>query len=284
LYNPQESIQMALKDKCYRIPKKRIQLPSCGINYDNDVFAAGVRDGEVELAPFTLYDQILLRSPDMLLTGKGIYEVIKNRCSDIIKPEKLYPKDIDYIITVLFLISNGDVYKVGYKHTCENAKDHEYSVFLADKINTVVKLDPLSVDFRLPLPILEQEVIFNDISFEDLVALTQDATELQNTIRLIKSDAEIDTFIHNQAKMEVELSCLYIKGVQDGDDFVTDRDEIKAWLQVLPIECTKLIQDKITEMDGIWGLDFDHTEKCKDCGEVINLRSNINPINFFMQP
>ena len=57
------------------MPGATFKLPSCGLFYTSGEITPDVVDGEVHVQPMTGYDELLLKSPDMLFSGQGVNKV-----------------------------------------------------------------------------------------------------------------------------------------------------------------------------------------------------------------
>lgn len=66
----------------------------------------------------TSLDEIELKSPDLLLSGESVVNVIKRRCPEVLKPEELLTHDIDYILYMLRISSYGSSLEISLTHDC----------------------------------------------------------------------------------------------------------------------------------------------------------------------
>ena len=100
------------------LPGETFKLPSGGILYDDDEISSDVKDGELHVLPMTTYDEILLRTPDLLFSGDAIKQVF-NRCvPQVTNPMLLFAKDVDFLLLCLRKVTYGDEMEVPYTHTC----------------------------------------------------------------------------------------------------------------------------------------------------------------------
>lgn len=260
----------SLLDKIRRIPAEKFKLPSTGFQYPDDMFI-NVEFGEIEVFPISSYDEILLKTPEMLLSGEGIFEVIERKVPCIKYPSLLASKDVDFILTCLRKVTYGDQVSIEYTHDCENAKKHTYAIYLSDYIGRTKHLDPIQstklFSFNLPN---DQEVVLNNIKFSDVIKLTQTSMQMENDENLNFKDIETSA---------IETLCAMIKSV-DGTE---NREEIDEWLREVPAPYVTLIQQHIQQTATNWGIEFVTTVKCKDCGEEMDLSPSINPVGFFMR-
>ena len=75
-----------------RMPGETYRLPSNDLFYHNDELDPSVRDGEVHVYPMTAVDEIIMKSPDMLFSGKAVEEVFLRCVPQIKKPMELLGK------------------------------------------------------------------------------------------------------------------------------------------------------------------------------------------------
>lgn len=260
----------SLLDKVRRIPAEKFRLPTNGFQYPDDMFV-NVDVGEIEVFPISSYDEILLKTPELLLSGQGIFEVIERKVPCIKYPSLLASKDVDFILTCLRKVTYGDQVTLEYTHNCENAKKHSYTIALSEYINRTKHLDPIQCErlFSFSMP-NDQQVVLNNIKFSDVIKLTQTSMQMENDENLNFKDIETSA---------VETLCAMIKTV----DGVEDKNEISEWLREIPAPYVTLIQEHIQQTATNWGIEFVTTVKCKDCGENIDLSPSINPVGFFMQ-
>jgi len=262
-----------LIDKVRRIPAEVAKLPSMGVGYTPDVFSSGVVQSEVEVFPVTTYDEIILKTPELLLSGEGIYEVFKRKIPSIAKPELLFQKDVDYLLTFLRKVSYGDLLTVSYVHDCADAKEHDYGIPLSHFLTNTKRIDPTkSKLYELELE-NGQVIVIGNSKFADILELTQITIKFaqmgssQNTLKDVK---------------EIEAAALRsIAVLVHSVDDVTDKNEIIEWLSELPVDMRNQIRNQINTVSSGWGVDFSFKTNCKDCGAEIDLNPVINPVSFF---
>lgn len=259
----------SILEKIRRIPAEKYTLPSRGIGYDAGVFAPGVVNGEVEVFPMGTYDEILLKTPELLLSGDGVFSVIGRKVPDILQPDKLFQKDVEYILTCLRKVSYGEFISLPYKHFCEDAKLHDYQISIRQFLTNTKSIDPTLVeqDYQITLD-NGQEVILNNITFRDVITITQVATQLDNNEEASPKELE---------NLTIDAIASLIKSV-DGS---TNREEIAEWVREIPIFYRRQLQDKTNKITESWGTNFTTKIICKDCGAEIDVTPTLNPVSFF---
>lgn len=251
-----------------RIPGETFRLPSQGIFYTNGELSGDVKNGEVEVHPMTAKDEIVLNTPDKLLSGKAIEEIFLRCIPQVLKPRELLAKDVDFLLVCLRMVSLGQFMDVSYQHSCPGALRHTYSVDLQQIIRTTKSIDPTTVseEYKTTLP-NGQIVVLTPLTYGSVIELYQH-TAMTKTENITEEEA--NTMVINA-----------LAGVIKQVDSVIDRDFIYEWVTDLPMGWKRSLEtaaQKITQ----WGVDFTTEQVCKDCKERMEVQVAANPVSFFM--
>lgn len=251
-----------------RIPGESFRLPSHGLFYDNGVFDESVRNGELEIYPMTTIDEIVISTPDKLLSGKAISEVFAHCIPQIKNAHKLLAKDVDFLMVCLRMVSFGQFMEVTYAHTCEGAIDHHYSVDIQSIIRNTKSIDPTTFNQEYTCELSNgQKVLVKPMTYGDVILL------YQSTMNMKTQEMESD----DAAALIVNTLSSVIKQV----DNISDPEMIREWVSALALGHKKKIQDTIHKVSE-WGVDMKSNQVCADCGEVVELQVSSNPISFFI--
>lgn len=251
-----------------RIPGATYRLPSHGLFYRTGELSPDVKNGEVEIYPMTALDEIILQTPDKLLSGKAILEVFSRCIPQVLKPEKLLAKDVDFLMVALRAVSFGDIMEVNFKHTCDGAKEQTYAVDLQHMIRTTKVVDPTTVqsEYHTSMP-NGQEVTLQPLTYQHIVDLYQ-------TTAMIKDD--------EMTQEEAEKLILNaLTSVVRSVDGVEDPAQIREWVASIPLGWKRKLERTAQDVSQ-WGVEFMSSHKCKDCGESIDIPITANPVSFFM--
>jgi hypothetical protein len=248
-----------------RLPGRIFQLPSRGLLYTNGEISAEIENAEIHVRALTAFDEITIKNPDMLFSGKALAEVLKNVTPDILKPDELYGKDVDAIMIFLRIVTYGPEYILDINHGCENGISHSYSVNLEELVQRTTFLDPtlFETKYKIVLP-SGQEVRLQPVKYKHIIEL------LRNNEKKSKLTAE-------DLQENLMMSMLSIIKSVDG---VNNRKFIEEWLRVLPAGDVGLIAKQVNNTTE-WGPDLIVKNICKDCGAEIEVEIPINPISFF---
>lgn len=250
-----------------RIPGETFRLPSQGLFYDEGVLDESVKNGEVEVYPMTAIDEIIISTPDKLLSGKAISEVFARCIPQIKQTHKLLAKDVDFLMVCLRMVSFGQFMEVVYTHQCKDAKEHTYNVDLQAMIRAAKSIDPTTLSQEYVSVLSNgQKVHLKPMTYGDIIELYQD-TMLSKTEEMDEREAE---------KIVVNT----ISSVVSNVDGISDRNMIKEWAIHLPLGMKKQIQKDINSV-GDWGIEMKSRHICQDCGDEMDLRISANPVNFF---
>lgn len=247
------------------LPGQTYRLPSGGLFYTNGELSPEVEDGEVHVQPMAAFDEILLKTPDLLLSGQAIEKVFKRCIPQVLKPLELFGRDVDFLMVCLRTITYGEQMRVTYTHNCEDAKEHPYTIELNKFIDGSKSIDPTKIQSKYSLTIENgQNVKLHPARMRDVLKMMQH----YNPSEVLTAEQEHDDTLET------------ILSVISDVDGTTDRGFIKEWLAEISAKWATELSEAI-EDTGNFGPDLTHVMKCKDCGEEIKINAPINPLSFF---
>lgn len=263
----------------FRQPKIYISLPSQGA-YNKP----GTINGDVAKIPvygMTGMDEIILKTPDALLSGESTVSVIKSCCPNINNGWDVSMLDADMILTAIRIATYGNTIDV--THRCpkcnhENAYALDLGIviehFTNCKFDNTVVLQDLTINIQ-PLN-YKQSTEFKLKNFKLQQKLSQaefveDASEQQKLINgIFKELSEIQT----------DLYIASVESVQTGSTVVTERDFITEFLS----NCDKMIFDKIKESieknQKTWQMPL-FPAKCEECASENKISIDLDQASFF---
>lgn len=255
------------------IPPTTIRLPSKGMFYTDHELDDEVSNGEMILHPMTTLDEIIIRSPDMLLQGTAIEKIITRCAPQVKKPLQLFSKDVDYILIQLHKLSYGDDRLVSF--ACPICKENA-----ADDEPTPTHQYPLSINYFIQrTKELEQEDRARyKITLSNAMVVNLRPSRYAEMLQMYQ--------LNDETKSPEEQQDIILKSVLsviDSVDNVKNQAHIREWLEQLPIKFMQEIIDKISDANN-WGPDFKYEITCKDCNNKQDISYLINPVSFFMLP
>jgi hypothetical protein len=250
-----------------KMPGETFALPSGGLFYDEGVLAPDVVNAEIYVNPMTTLDEITMKSPDLLFSGKAVTEVFSRCIPQVLDPGRMLSKDVDFLLACLRKVSYGDEMTIEYTHDCEDAKSHSYIVDVAQFVLGAKKINPTTVkeEFSVIFP-NNQVADFQPVLFKDYL----------NIMQTLSASTEGDSPEKIRDEMVKSLSGL-IRKVDD----VTDNDMIVEWLKGVPPRFMTIMNEKIESVSS-WGADFTAEVVCLDCGKKVKAEIPLNPLSFFM--
>ena len=261
----------------FRQPKLYINLPTKGV-----YSAPGtVASEKITVFGMTGIDEIIMKTPDALLSGDCISKVIKSCCPEIKDPYELSNVDIDCILIAIRIATYGST--LSASNTCENCEaENEYDIdlnhymehFKTCVFQSKVELDNMTIRLK---PITYSQA--NDIGLENfilqkkLVQVNQieDQTEQEHQIRKIFEDL---------SAIQQKLISLSVDQIEIETQMVSEKEYIDEFLN----NCDKLVFDKIKEQFDInnnsWKIPTTEVV-CDACNHKGKLTVELNQTNFF---
>lgn len=261
-----------------RLPGETFQLPSKALLYKNNEVSKRVleSDGEVHVFPLTTYEELLLKTPDLLFSGQAIVQTFSRCIPDILNPMQLLSKDVDFLLVALRKVTYGVEAEITYDHECDNSKEHKYIINTKQFFDSTKSLDvteeieqgwPITLSngqTAIIRPFLQQHVVESaqrTMTFPDVGEMT--SLEFVESIRT--------TIIENLAPAIAEV------------DGISDPELIKEWIDTIPTVWVTELSEAIERVSD-FGISFDAEVKCKDCGATVTVKVPLNPQSFFTKP
>jgi hypothetical protein len=265
----------------FRQPKIFISLPSKGV-WTNP----GTIQGDTTHLPvfgMTGMDEIIMKTPDALLTGDSTAHVIGSCCPNIKDPWDISVTDIMLILAAIRISTYGDsmvVHNVCNKCQSENQYQMDLNKviehYMACKFQTTVTLDnmiirikPLSyrdsTEFNLRNFRLQQQI-------EQVSAMEEQSTQQDKYKELYQEIGNVQVDILKKAIEDIE-----VEGQR-----VTERSFIEEWL----LNCDKSVIDAIRQLNiannDTWAPPKFQVE-CDSCQAETEIRIELDESNFFVK-
>lgn len=264
-----------------RLPGETVVLPSKALFYKNGEVANEVitSGGEIYVQPMTTYEEILMKTPDMLFTGQAIVQTFARCIPQIYNPLELLAADVDFLLIVLRKVSFGSQITVNYDHGCDGSKIHEYAINLNQFIKQTIYADPASIlgMFEYTLP-NGQTVNMQPFRFKDVLDISQIAVNEPTGDDV--TDADRAVYISGLLTAGTKPAVKSV--IADGEE-ITDLAFIEEWVTSLPVLWVKELSQAI-ETANKWGANSKVVVQCMDCGESMEIQVPLNPQSFFMLP
>lgn len=267
----------------FRKPGISIRLPSNLLYYKRGEVLV-VPNGEVEIYPLTLKDEIQLKNPDGLNSGASLYRIVQSCCPGIRNPDSLLNPDLDAILIGIRICSYGRIMEIETKCPKCNA-ENAYGIDLQDLLDTayimdeipVLQIDNLAVYIK-PYS-LRSNLKISDFTFEQakLINLaSKDETPEEEKIKII------DTLSQKIIELQESLisDSIYFIETEDGVK-VDNRDHILEWVKNAPSSHIREIENFILEMNKKIGIKKEFDLTCKECKNTWKTNLTYDPTSFF---
>ena len=239
-------------NKYFRHPAIYVSLPS-GTNYPPHVITP-TQTGELGVMPMTAKDEIRFKTPDALMNGQGVVDVIQSCVPEIKDAWQIKSYDLDTILIAIRIATYGETMEINF-----NVPKVKESV--AHSVNLPAILDQLKatkVDSEITLDdglkITVRPLTYKDMTSTSLQTFQQQ--KMYTAIQDSKLPDEDKAKRFNEAfKTLTELNASIILRniekvtMQDGTE-ISDPAHIKEFVENANAVLVKEIEDKLTLLRG----------------------------------
>lgn len=166
--------------KHFRTPSVYMKLPSGGKYWEEGSLELTVA-GELAVLPMTSRDEILLRTPDALMNGESVTQVMQSCCPGIINAWKMPSIDVDAVLIAIRVASYGNEMAItGICPACNES--NEYDV----PLNTV--LAGIKAPGYNAIVSHDLKIKLKPLAYFSVNAVSQLAFEEQQMLKFIADD------------------------------------------------------------------------------------------------
>jgi hypothetical protein len=265
----------------FRQPKIYISLPSQGVYNKPSTFSGNIE--RLAIYGMTGMDEIMIKTPDALLSGESTARVIQSCCPEIADPWDLSLLDTDLLLTAIRIATFGNDFIV--EKTCSKcATENEFSLDLSGLID---HYSTCKYDSKL---VLKDLVIHTrPLTYKQSTEFSVKNFQLQQRMRQLVSieDQEeqkqaVNSTIEDLAVLRNELFVANIESVSAGATMVTERSYISEWLNNVDRDVVNALKDHLENNKNRWTAP-NHKVKCENCGYEDTVIIDLDQSNFFAQ-
>ena len=237
-------------NKYFRQPAVFVTLPSGG-NYPPHVLTQS-QTGEIGVQPMTARDEIIFKTPDALMNGQGMVDVIQSCIPEIKDAWQISNYDLDTILIAIRIATYGETMDINFNvpGTTEKASHTLNLPSLLEQIKTTVVNN--DIELKDGLKIAVRPLTYKDMTSTALKTFTQQKlySTVQNTD--IAPEEKVKRF-NESFKALTELSItILLKNISkiitpDGAE-VTDPAQIKEFVEKANATLIKELQDKLIDL------------------------------------
>ena len=234
--------------KYFRQPSVYIKLPS-GLQYGTDVIEPSTT-GELAVLPMTAMDEVKFKTPDALMNGQGVVDVIQSCIPQIKDAWKITSYDLDSIFLAIRIATYGETMDITYNLPVMNEKR-------SHTINLPAMLDAISrtvIEHKFSLNGLTFHIApltYKDMNMVSLETFQQSRiyTSLKNST--IADEEKVKTFDESFKKMTELGNDILIKNIRKIDtetESVTDPAQIEEFLKNADAKMMSELQKKLQKL------------------------------------
>lgn len=269
--------------KHFRQPAIYLKLPSEGAFYPEGTLDLPAT-GAIPVFPMTVKDELTLKTPDALLNGQGMVDVIHSCCPNIKDAWKMPAVDVDAIFIAIRLASYGA--QIDINTTCPHCKEeNEHGIDLRSLLDNIKPVDYTRPTFIEGLTFMFKPQTYkniNDISLinyeeqrlVDSVLQNTTMSEEEKAIRFSQSFIKL-----KQMNIDSISACILSIATEEGT-VVTDRKQINEFLENTSREAYAEIKDRSNTLindNKMQGL----TLACIACGKEYKNGLEFDQASFF---
>tara|TARA_B100000902_G_scaffold264009_1_gene250141 strand:+ start:2921 stop:3820 length:900 start_codon:yes stop_codon:yes gene_type:complete len=186
--NPEQLSQMQQNtnplSQFMRQPAIYIQLPSGGKFYSPGSLEMPINN-EIPVLPMSTKDEITVNTPDALMNGQGVVDMIHSCCPSIKNAWEIPLVDLDTILIAIRIASYGE--KMEYTSTCPHCENKdEYELDLRQFIDLPVNMDV----YLQPFEYKGMQVYLQPVNYETLNVQNLENFEQQRLMVMV-NDSEL---------------------------------------------------------------------------------------------
>jgi len=271
--------------KHFRQPAIYLALPSRGRFYPDDGIEL-TATGTIPVYPMTVKDELALKTPDGLLNGQAVIDVIKSCCPAIRDPWEMPAVDLDPIFIAMRLASYGK--GMDFNTKCPHCKEtSEYAIDLNKILDTLSTadysklfvLDGLSIKFkpqkyknmnRISMINFEQDKLIQNVINNETLSEEEKMTQFKvsfERIRQLNIDLVIDSIDSITTKQ---------------GEMVNDRGMIEEYLNNCSRQVYEDIKKAIEELVDAYKIKpLELTCSSDECGKPFTTTLTFDQSNFF---
>jgi hypothetical protein len=240
-----------------RQPKIYISLPSGGAYWPVGSLVMP-ENGSLPVYSMTAKDELTFKTPDALMNGQAVVDVIQS-CIPAIKDAWKCPNiDMDLILVAIRIATYGEMMEVS--HVVPNTNES-----VEHQINLNVLLDQLSVNrWEDAVEINEEMTCFvRPLTYKHITMTSMKAFETQRLMQAVNDETleeekKIDIFnksFNKMTEITVDLVADSVQAIQLSDGtLVKESSYIKEFLKNADADLYKKINDHISKMKTLTGL------------------------------
>jgi hypothetical protein len=234
-------------NKYFRQPALYVALPS-GTDYPLHVVTP-TETGELGIMPMTAKDEIRFKTPDALMNGQGVVDVIESCCPSIKDAWQIKSYDLDTILIAIRIATYGETMEINFNVPGAN-ENVSHTINLPSLLEQI-KAQQIDTEFTLKDGL---KIKVRPLTYKDMTATSLQTFQQQKMYGAIQdsqlSDEEKATRFNDAFAKLTELnSSILLKNLAavimtDGTE-VTDPAQIKEFVDNANAALIKEIEERV---------------------------------------
>ncbi len=275
-------------EKYYRVTGKFVKLPSGGRYFSEGEYEA-TETGDIEILPMKAADELLLQSPEALMSGYALENLILSCVPAVKNPKKITSPDLDVILMSVRAVTYGDNMDVEAK--CPSCgHEHAFQCNIPTLLQTMVPIPEVN-EVRMEDDLLAYVRPYDLTVLTKLALATYNATRTLQAFQINHEEDETEAtnneFLElrnttfktiNDRNIETYADCII--NIKAGAENVTDREFIADFIKNASKKYIQKIEDKMLELNSC-GVDKKLPVTCTECKHEWKAEINFDPSSFF---
>ena len=240
--------------------------------------------GEFAVYPMTSKDEVILRTPDALINGQGMVDVIESCVPDIKDAWKIPATDVDTILIAIRIASFG--HNMDFEATCQQCnEEHTYSLDLRSMLGSVKcpNFNQTHEDHGLIIKFRPQAYYglnkANKVNFE-VQKLAESLGNLEDSdVRTTEAITQMTRMVNLNLEILTDVT-EWIALIDDPENKIKDKNFIQEFYENADSKMIENIQTAYGNIAKEGSIPPQKT-KCAGCQEDMSLEITFDYANFF---
>lgn len=273
----------------FRVPGLHITLPTRGKFLPPELYDETMA-GEVPVYPMKAADELMMRSPDALMSGYALEQLVESCVPAIRAPRLIATPDLDVILLAIRAATYGEVMEVEVRCP-ECHHDNAFDCHLPSVMSRMTYV-PETIEIRLSSDVIVHLRPYSmGSATRTALGGFNEARKMQQFGNMTDGEAPELTEARRKALNESfkKLSDVNLEGIADcvidvvvPSGVVTDRDFIFEFIRETDQGTIKKIENKLVEVNQM-GIDKHLDATCAKCSHKWNPEIEFDPSSFFGQ-
>lgn len=267
----------------FRVPGLHIKLPTQGAYLPQGALDLTMAD-ELPVYPMRAADELLMRSPDALMSGYAVEKMLESCVPAIKTPRLISTPDLDVLLLAIRAASYGN--KMDIEVPCPSCETrNSFECDIPDLLGTVTPLPPDNA-VRLSAEVVAYIRPFN---LENATKVALAAFNEARAVQAIEENEEISDEMVQKAinesyrrmsELNLHMTADCILKVVTPEAEVTDKSSIAEFVNNIPREWSKKIDEALKRLNSA-GVDRRLHVQCSNCNHQWDTEVEFDPASFF---